>query len=131
MLSHVIVGRGLAPAAVELTTIGKVVEEQLLDLPNRYPTLAIDKYVIMPTHIHIIFALNTSTAATNPTLTEVVGVFKSLSTRFCNQRDNVQGRKIWQASFYDEVIRSENMYQNVWRYIDENPDKWVEDKYFR
>ncbi|MCL2377366.1 MAG: transposase [Defluviitaleaceae bacterium] len=127
------VGRGLAPAAeLTLTTIGKIVENQLLDLPNRFPGITIDKYVIMPTHIHVIIVIGCSAAGASPrpTLSDVVRVFKPMSTRLCNQDDNVTGRQIWQASFYDEIIRDERMYQNIWKYIDENPAKWAEDCYY-
>lgn len=130
-----VVGQGLAPAAVALTPMGKIIEEQLLYLPNRYPFVEIDKYVIMPNHIHaiIIFgdeANQTAGASPRPTLMNVVGAFKSLSTRLCNQSDNMQGRKIWQASFYEQVIRDKEGYQSARQYIDENPAKWVEDCYY-
>ena len=64
------VGRGLAPAAsgmeVCLYTNGIIAEEQLLSLENRYDYLKIDKYVIMPTHIHAIIILNGDTAGASP-----------------------------------------------------------------
>jgi len=37
---------------------------------------------------------------------------------------------VWQKSYYDHVIRTEDDYQNAWQYIDTNPLKWEEDKYF-
>ena len=46
-----IVGRGLAPAVPKLTQYGKIAEEQLLLIEKRYPSVKIDKYVIMPNHI--------------------------------------------------------------------------------
>jgi len=54
---------------------------------------------------------------------DVVRVFKSLSTRLYNQHDSTPGRKIWQASFYDEIIRDDEMHANIWQYIDANPQK--------
>ena len=62
VLSRIAVGRGLAPAAVQLTPIGKIVEQQLLDLPRRYPSVSVDKYVIMPNHLHIIFTIRENAA---------------------------------------------------------------------
>lgn len=117
ILSAVKVGRGLAPAEVELTSIGKIVEEQLLDLENRYSFVKIDKYVIMPTHIHVIivFGNEAAGAGPRPTLMDIVCTFKSLSTRICNQNDNIQGRKIWQTSFYDEIIRNKQAYMEIWQ----------------
>ena len=50
------VGRRLSPAdaVLTLTAVGKIAQEQLILLENRYPHITIDKYVIMPTHIHAI-----------------------------------------------------------------------------
>ena len=137
ILSNVKVGLGLAPATVELTSKGIITEEQLLDLPNRYENVRIDKYVIMPTHIHFIIVLEkvdsgrrpAARASPSPTIMGVVGAFKSISTRMCNQYDNTVGRKIWQPSFYDEVIRNDAAYNEIWTYIDSNPAKWLDDTY--
>ena len=60
-----IVGQGLAPAEehrVEYTQFGKIAERQLLSLEKRYPYIKIDKYVIMPNHIHAIFVLGEKAA---------------------------------------------------------------------
>jgi len=136
ILSKVVVGRGLAPAEIELSPIGVIVEEQLLKLSERYPYVNIDKYVIMPTHIHAIITLvitninDAAGASPRPTVMDIVCAFKSISTRLCNKYDNVQGRQIWQESFYDEVIQTSEAYNNIWQYIDNNPAKWVEDRYY-
>ena len=56
-----IVGRGLAPAeksGIEYTRFGEIAKKQLLLLEERYSTLKLDRYVIMPNHIHVIFVLN-------------------------------------------------------------------------
>lgn len=41
----------------ELTEFGKAAEVQLLKLEERYNCLHIDRYVIMPNHIHAIFMI--------------------------------------------------------------------------
>ena len=137
ILSKIRVGRGLAPAAdtsvVELSGKGRIIEEQLLALQERYVFARIDKYVIMPTHIHVIVELleDAAGASPRPTLSDIICAFKSLSTRLCNLLDNLKSRKIWQASFYEEVIRSESAYLQIWKYIDDNPSKWHEGIYFK
>lgn len=124
------VGRGLAPAEpykVLLTSIGEVTRQQLLELETRYPHVKIDRYVIMPTHIHVIVNLPQAAGASpRPTLTDVVGAWKSLTTRLCNQNDHTPGRKLFQASFYERVIRNETEYLEICRYMEENPSKWLE-----
>ena len=40
------------------------------------------------------------------------------------------GQSIWQRSYYDHIIRDEEDYINHLRYIEDNPAKWSEDKYY-
>ena len=40
------------------------------------------------------------------------------------------GHSVWQASFYDHIIRSRTDYLRIWQYIDENPARWAEDEYY-
>ena len=130
ILSRITVGEGLAPPVVMLSPIGQCVKEQLLALPKRYPTVHIDNYAIMPNHIHLLVSFNTDSggASPSPTLFDVVRVLKSLSTRL--SRDNLGNLPLWQRSFHEHVIRNDNDYCEIWEYIDANPAKWAEDRYY-
>ncbi|MBE6882227.1 MAG: transposase [Ruminococcaceae bacterium] len=129
-----IVGRGLAPAekTINLTKTGKIAEEQLLFLEKEYPFVKIDKYVIMPNHIHIIFALTEKTAGASPrpTLSDIVCAYKSRTTRLCNKINCSPGKKIFQTSFYDEIIKNQKAYDEISEYVYENPVKWEEDELY-
>ncbi|MBQ7357916.1 MAG: hypothetical protein IJW65_04190 [Clostridia bacterium] len=117
------VGEGLAPPEVRLTEIGKIAEEQLLLLENRYPNLTIDNYVIMPDHIHIIVLLRgTGGASPSPTVHDIVCTFKSLTSRLCKQRHGIG--KMFQRSCAEHVIRDQKDYEIRRKYIYENPIKW-------
>lgn len=124
------VGRIAAPAEAVtlLTAVGKVAEQQLLALEKRYPYVKIDKYVIMPTHIHVIIHLTEETAGASPrpTLSDIICAYKSLTTRACNQVCQTPGRKLFQTSFYETVLRNERAYQECWLYIHGNPSRWLE-----
>ena len=123
------VGRGLAPAehpTVLLTPIGQIAESQLMDLPRRYPHIRIDRYTIMPDHIHMILHLGeTAGASPRPTVPDIIGAYKSLTTRAVNQALRTSGNSLFQTSFYEHVIRSEASYVEICRYLDENPLKWL------
>ena len=41
------------------------------------------------------------------------------------------GGTLWQRSYYDHVVRGEKDHLEIRRYIDENPAKWVEDRFYR
>ena len=127
LLSRV-VGRGLAPAEIQYTAYGKIAEEQLFCLEERYPSVRIDQYVIMPNHIHAILLLEAAGASPRPTLTDIICAYKSLTTRECKKINPVD--KVFQTSFHEHVIRGRKDYEEIVEYISENPKKWELDKLY-
>ena len=125
-----IVGQGLAPAESRLSDSGEIVKRQLLFLKDRYPSIKIDKYIIMPNHVHAIIMIEVQAAGASPcpTLSDVICAFKSLSAR--EYKKYYPNDRLWQTSYYDHVIRGEKDYLEIWSYIDGNPDKWLEDRFY-
>ena len=90
-----------------------------------------DKYVIMPNHIHMIVVIGCDGAERSrpfPTLSTVIGQYKSGVSR--NIHSICPDFKIWQKSFHDHIIRNENDYQMIWQYIDTNPATWENDCFY-
>ena len=117
-----------------LRPLGTMVEEEIIDLQNRY-AITIDKYVVMPNHIHVLFLMEHNRDARAeqspaPTLGDMICTLKSITTKRANLMEKTPGRKLWQRSYYDHVIRNEADYLRIWQYIDTNPAKWVEDEYY-
>ena len=92
-----------------------------------YPHLSVDKYVIMPDHIHLLITISDANGHPRtgvPThkqertseISRFVGTFK----RFCNKE---YGENIWQSRFYDHIIRNQQDYDEIWTYIENNPAK--------
>ncbi|MBR3978427.1 MAG: transposase [Oscillospiraceae bacterium] len=108
--------------------IGSIAEEIIRQIPNKYPLVSVDKYVIMPDHIHILlrFALDYGTGNPSPTLGNVIGWYKYQTTKLINLRMNTPGVKHFQRSYYDHVVRNQQDYNEVWEYIENNPQKrWL------
>ena len=55
ILSH-IVGDGFPVPK----TAGKIAEEYIRHIPEKYPTVSVDQYVIMPDHIHMLLRMGNS-----------------------------------------------------------------------
>ena len=130
-----IVGRGLAPAEMEydirLSKYGAIAKQQLFELEERFENVVIDYYCIMPNHIHLIIAIDETAAASHrPTLNDIVCSFKSITTRLINKMDNVKGRKVFQPSYFEHIIRGEKDLFEIRKYIEENPVKWETDEYY-
>ena len=123
---------------IELTPIGQCVEETI-EKANK-GTIRIDKYVIMPNHIHIIIEICKELLVTVPNqrehgIPEIIRQIKTFSSKRINDLQKRNGCEpfptdgIWQKSYYDHIIRNEEDYHRIWQYIDDNPANWEEDRY--
>ena len=84
----------------------------------------LDKYVIMPNHVHLILYLEGCSEYPNgPSISTVVGQMKQAASK-------IMEKDIWQRSFHDHVIRNEKKYQKIWLYIEDNPRRWKEDCFY-
>ena len=119
------VGRDdLGAPQVELSSIGKITEKYTESISTHYQNVSVEKYVIMPNHVHMIIALHDGApGSSRPTVSQIIGAWKRYVNRECNF-------SLWQPSFYDEIIRNDAHFLNVWQYIDGNPAKWTEDEYY-
>ena len=126
-----IVGQGLAPAENHLTPYGNITKEQIEALENRYQDIKIDKYVIMPNHIHILLSNYETTAGASPcpTISDIICTFKSITTRMCKNA-GFKEPHLFQSSFHGHIIRGEKDYLKIWEYIDTNVMKWEQDCFY-
>ena len=125
-----VVGGGVLDAPrIELSSYGTIVENTLLSIETMYHDVSVDKYVIMPNHIHMIVVLSSDGGSsrtptpTNMRIPALISTLKRFSNRTC-------GTALWQRSYYDHVIRSEADYLQIWEYIQNNPAHWAEDEYY-
>ena len=109
----------------ELSHIGKTVKKHIEVLDRHYDNVKVDKFVVMPNHIHLILILSDSGKAN---VQQIIGQLKSGVTRVLRKtHSNIQ---IWQRSFHDHIIRSQEDYQRIWLYIEGNPQCWAKDCFY-
>ncbi|MBQ7986046.1 MAG: transposase [Clostridia bacterium] len=119
-----IVGEGLcALPKIVLTPIGQEVKKSIEYVEDKYIGVKVDKYVIMPNHIHLIVVLNNTGGHGDPPLQKLIGQLKSYTT-------SRYGDCLWQRSFHDHIIRGEADYKKIWEYIDTNEAKREEDCFY-
>lgn len=115
--------------SLTLSPYGEIVEA-CIKYAAEYYNVQISPFVIMPNHIHFICAIDPprATARVAPTLGRIVGALKSLSANRCRE-SGLKGA-LWQRSYHEHVIRGEADYREIWSYIDTNPARWAEDRYY-
>lgn len=108
-----------ATGCSRLSPIGTLVETAILQIPEHYPMISVDIYCVMPDHIHMLLSIHTDEDGRQiaaPTMSTVIGHMK----RWVSMQI---GHSIWQKSFYDHVIRTQQSYDKIWEYIENNPIK--------
>ncbi|MEG0895246.1 MAG: transposase [Oscillospiraceae bacterium] len=109
---------------IQLSEYGIVIEKYLNGI------IGVDKFIIMPNHIHLVIFINLSangtmwaSSPTNQSIPQLIKSFKILVTKGI-------GLSLFQRSYHDHIIRNEQEYQKIWQYIDTNPLKWDEDCFY-
>lgn len=155
----------LGVCTMQLSEMGKIAQKYWLEIPDHFPFVELENFVIMPNHVHGIIVINknnnhnnvdtpnlgvstpTTVSTTTPpiasatdkknnggkndkwkpaTLGVIINQYKRMVT--------INARKIhagfaWQSRFYDHIIRNDKSFQNIQKYIQENPQKWATDKF--
>ena len=88
-----------------------------------------EKFVVMPNHVHLLMGITRreTGAPRSSRPTKLVPRIVSALKRFTNKE---AGWDLWQTSYHDHIVRSEADYLRIWNYIDTNPAKWREDRYY-
>lgn len=104
-------------------TAGLIAEKTIMQITEKYPSVSVEKHVIMPDHIHILLRIDNGTGNPSPTLGNIIGWYKYQVTKEVNRQNYTAGEKLFQRSYYDHVIRNQQDYNAVWEYIEQNPRK--------
>lgn len=138
--------------AMQPNDAGQMIASEWFALPLRFPTVQLDAFVVMPNHTHGVILIDsvgaplvgaqsnqasdntraTTRVAPTPSLDEVIGAYKSLTTVEFVRGVNTLGwslfpGKLWQRNYYEHIIRNEDALQRIRHYIADNPACWAED----
>ena len=108
----------------QLSKSGQIADAAFAEIPKHFQNVTIDKYVVMPNHVHAIVAVH----GEGTHISLVIGHYKSYVSRQIHLAE--PNKKIWQDSFHDHVIRNQADYSRIWAYIDTNPAKWDNDCFY-
>jgi len=145
---------GIANGEMEMNEAGLMVADAWLALPERFPSILVDEFVIMPNHFHgiilitnnnddgfglgrgaacraqnacrapIIGTCGKGAASSAPTVGKIMRAFKSISAIAVNRALDRHGVPVWQRNYYERIIRDDNELQRARQYILDNPAKW-------
>ena len=109
---------------LEIPEVRHFVEDTWKALPQRFPTIELDEFIVMPDHIHFILNLHPD-YKNRPTLSTIVDAYKSLTARaalsYLRTLGDICGYHFWQQRFYDHIISNETELLAIRTYIHNNP----------
>ena len=132
-----------------LNDAGRTAADCWLQIPDHFPNIKLDEWMVMPNHIHGILVIVYSSAnavpveannysplrapqpppqrptGTSRTIGSMVRGFKIGVTKWYRQRSDTS--QIWQRNYWEHIIRNEPELNRIRRYIVDNPMQWEQD----
>lgn len=142
-----------AKPRMSLSERGEIANRFWFEIPQQFPFVRLDAFVVMPNHVHGIVeiaqpcrdAINNAmnqdainrvstggaTGAHNPmvrfnSLSSIIRWYKGRVTFAVRQSQNAVPFA-WQTRFYDRIIRDESELHRIRQYIQDNPSNWLQD----
>lgn len=126
---------------VLLNEYGRVVEEYIDGIKERFDNVHIEEFVVMPNHLHGIIMIEQSVGIIHELslqasfaerckqrrkmlLPKIIGWFKMNTSKSINQMRDSEGRPVWQKNYYEHVVRNEKELRSIQEYIINNPLQW-------
>ncbi len=118
---------------------GNIVKEEWLRAESLRKNVELDMFVLMPNHLHGIIIISDDQVPANATrfstlkagsLGAIIGQFKSIVTKRVRRLPDRPDHPIWQRNYYENVIRSHEIWNRIRKYVATNPERWFEDSLF-
>jgi putative transposase len=133
---------------MQLSEFGEIASQCWKEIPERFPSVKLDEFTVMPDHLHGIIvivdqasSMNESvpggairesprTDRNNPVwrrrmlLPKIIGRFKQNSAKQINILHSTQGIPVWQRGYHDHIIHDAKSLCRIKQYIIANPCRW-------
>ena len=139
--------------SMQLSHIGVLADVFWHEIRHHTQNIELDKFVVMPNHIHGILIINKPVETLhatslpdeeqadlngkNKTMSAISPKENSISTVIRSYKSAVSkhSRRLgyefeWQSRFYDHIIRNEESLNNIQQYVINNPKSWETDKFY-
>lgn len=148
-----------SPQKMQLSEIGEMAHKYWMEIPQHFPFVKLDAFVVMPNHVHGIIVIDkpddgrkpidgnnvveTQNFASLPSTSQTPTSKNKFGPQSKNLASIIRGFKIgvtknarqihadfaWQSRFHDHIIRDKESFERIKSYIIKNPLKWTDDKF--
>jgi putative transposase len=128
-----------------LTRLGETVRTCWIEIPEHFPNVEINSYVLMPNHLHGILVINpkfpdasrppkstlTAESFAKPvsgSIPTIIRSFKAAVTKRARESGLLFSGVVWQRGYFERVLRNSRELVNAKDYIIKNPLRWAFDE---
>lgn len=114
--------------------IGKIAYQFWIDIPQHFPFVIVDEFIIMPNHIHGILFFDrpyyqewkpNRFAPQSQNFASVIRGYKAGVKKYATIH-NIEFA--WQPRYYDRVVRNEDEWNRIRQYIFDNQFQWEQNR---
>ena len=127
--------------------IGKIAQRFWREIPDHFPFVILDAFVVMPNHVHGIIIINKINDGRNVETQNYASLQSQPKNKFGPQSQNlasiIRGYKTgakkyatmnfidfsWQPRFNDHIIRNNHSFDKIRNYINTNIKNWKTDEF--
>jgi len=109
---------------MKISAIGQIVSNLWQKIPQSFPNVELDGFILMPDHLHGIIIISESKEKSS--LANIIQNFKSISSRTINRINKSYGISIWQRNYYERIVMTEQELKKLREYIENNPANWTD-----
>ncbi|MEH2451160.1 transposase [Nostoc sp.] len=127
---------------MQLNYLGHIAFNCWEAIPDHFPHIELDTFVVMPNHLHGILVITDMSVGAwqchAPTreqfgkpvrgsIPTVIGSYKSAVSKSINVIWHTKRQSIWQRNFYEHISRDQKSLDHIRQYILDNPQRWADD----
>ena len=111
---------------------GSIVADKIRWLEQQYPYFELHNFVVMPNHLHLLFRIDREKIKNErikiKSVSSLIGALKTTTSKQIHLLGNTSF--MWQRSFHDHIVKTDERYRRIDQYITNNPEKWNKDKFY-
>ena len=119
---------------MHLNVVGEIARDTWKTIPDRFPGIELDHFVIMPNHMHGIVVITDESKAygskgRKPLFGNIIRTYKAATTYSIRRAGTP--KFCWQSNYYEHIIRLnyKKDLERIRQYIENNPSRWSEDEW--
>lgn len=120
-----------------INDVGEMIGGFWSAIPERFPGISLDAWVIMPNHVHgVIFIEPRPDDSLGVSLGDIMKWFKGITGHHYGRGVRERGwpryhGEFWHRDYYDHIVRDERDLERIRTYIANNPANWNTDRHYR